>query len=247
MDEEATLYWKSQGQIHKQLQLQKPTLAQLMSQRFSCELLFNLLSSGEKCIHHYHKERKYRYYDPLTTAKTKNQDELELEFRNQLRCFQACFIDDIENGGFRYPDNLNRQAIIEDVKGWMKYAKMGYRDILYQTYEKFITLLEKEKQIYVDKIKTINSNDPDVISKGIFKGVHKKETNNFITAGMLSNKEAFEMESKIKQDYLKGDYSIKANLYLDPPKQKNIFEKIGEKIKYTGEEYLDKFYNFDNK
>ena len=64
---------------------------------------------------------------------------------------------------------------------------------------------------------------------------------------MLSNKEAFEMESKIKQDYLKGDYSIKANLYLDPPKQKNIFEKIGEKIKYTGEEYLDKFYNFDNK
>ena len=97
----------------------------------------------------------------------------------------------------------------------MKYAEMGCRDILYQTYEKFITLLEKEKQISVDKIKTINSDDPDIINKGIFRGVHKKETNNFITAGMLSNKEAFEMESKIKQDYLKGDYSIKANLYLD--------------------------------
>ena len=149
--------------------------------------------------------------------------------------------------GFRYPDNLNRQAIKEDVKGWIKYSEIRCRDILYHAYEKFITLLEKEKQISVDKIKTINSNDPDVISKGMFKGVHKKETKNFITEGIFSNKEAFEMESKIKQDYLKGDYSIKANLYLDPPKQKNIFEKIGEKIKYTGEEYLDKFYNFDNK
>ena len=129
----------------------------------------------------------------------------------------------------------------------MKYAEIGWRGILYQTYEKFVTSLEKEKQINVDKIKTINSDDPDVINKGMFKGVHKKETKNFITAGMLSNQEAFEMESKIKQDYLKGDNSIKANLCLDPPKPKNIFEKIGEKIKYTGEEYLDKFYNFDNK
>ena len=41
---------------------------------------------------------------------------LELEFRNQLRCFQACFIDDVENGGFRYPDNLKKQDIIEDIK-----------------------------------------------------------------------------------------------------------------------------------
>ena len=112
----------------------------------------------------------------------------------------------------------------------MKYAEIGWRGILYQTYEKFVTSLEKEKQINVDKIKTINSDDLDVINKGMFKGVHKKETKNFITAGMLSNQKAFEMESKIKQDYLKGDYSIKANLCLDPPKPKNIFEKFGEKM-----------------
>ena len=53
MKQEAELYWKNQRL--RQQQLQKPTLAQLLSQRFSCELLFNLLSSGEKCIHHYHK------------------------------------------------------------------------------------------------------------------------------------------------------------------------------------------------
>ena len=246
MKQEAELYWKNQRL--RQQQLQKPTLAQLLSQRFSCELLFNLLSSGEKCIHHYHKERKYRYYDPFTTAKTKNQDELELEFRNQVRCFQACFIDDVENGGFRYPDNLNRQAIIEDIQGWMEFAEMGGRKILYQTYQKLILLLQEEKQIVVDSIKLKGENDPNVIQKGIFKGVNKKETSNFINAGMISSKTAFEMESKIKKDYEKGDYSIKANLYTDPPKQKNIFEKIGEKIKYVGEGYNDFFYNqYDNK
>ena len=61
-----------QGQ--KQLQLQKPSLMQLINQRLSCETLFNLLSSGEKCIYHWHKDRKYRYYDPLNTGKNKNQD-----------------------------------------------------------------------------------------------------------------------------------------------------------------------------
>ena len=34
--------------------LNKLTIDQLLSQRFSYEILFNLLSSGEKCIYHYH-------------------------------------------------------------------------------------------------------------------------------------------------------------------------------------------------
>ena len=138
----------------QQQQLQTPTMAQLLSQRFSCELLFNLLSSGEKCAFHFHPDRKYRYYDPFCTAKSKGQDDLELEFRNQVRCFQACFIDDIENGGFRYPDNLNKNDIIEDVKKWMKYAQKGKRDVLYNTYVKFIKLLEDEKKIEVNTVKT---------------------------------------------------------------------------------------------
>ena len=130
----------------------KITMAQFLSQKFSCEILFLLLSSGEKCIFQYHKDRKYRYYDPLYSAKSKKQDDLELEFRNQVRCFQACFIDDIKNGGFRYPDNLNKNDIIEDVKKWMKYAKMGNRNGLYNIYEKFIKLLEEEKEIIFDKM-----------------------------------------------------------------------------------------------
>ena len=248
MEEEAELFWKNQGLL-AQSQLQKPTLAQLLSQRFSCEILFNLLSSGEKCIYHSHKDRKYRYYDPLMTAKSKGQDDLELEFRNQVRCFQACFIDDVENGGFRYPDNLNKQDIIQDVKKWMKYAKMGNREILYKTYEKFISLLEEEKKIIVDKIKTTKNYDPDVIDKGIFKGVHQKEVGNFLNAGMLSSKEAFEMEANIKKDYQKGDYSIKAILYQDPPKEKNIMTKKRERIGLMGNQNENEMYydNFQNK
>ena len=229
MEDEAELYWKNEGLL-KQKRIQKPSMAQLLSQRFSCEILFNLLSSGEKCIYHHHKDRKYRYYDPFMTAKYKGQDDLELEFRNQVRCFQTCFIDDVENGGFRYPDNLNKQDIIEDIKKWMKYAKMGGRDILYKTYEKLISLLVEEKEIKVDKYKTSKKYDPDVINKGIFEGVHKKEISNYINAGMAGSKIAFEMEAHIKEDYEKGDYSIKAMLYKDAPKEKTLMRKLGEKM-----------------
>ena len=231
------------------MQIENPhilNLTQLLSQRFSCEILFNLLSSGEKCVYHFHKDRKYRFYDPLSTAKSKTQDDLELEFRNQVRCFQACFIDDVEKGSFRYPDNLNKKDIIEDVKRWMKYAKMGQRDILYKTYEKFISLLEEEKTITVDKIKTSKNYDPNVINKGIFEGVHKKEVGNFINAGMAGSKLAFEMEDNIKKDYEKGDYSIKAMLYMDPPKEKTLMRKIGEKMGLIDSQE-DCYYNFENK
>ena len=194
----------------------KLNMDQLLSQRFSCEILFDLLSSGEKCVHHYHKDRKYRYYDPFMSAKSKNQDDLELEFRNQIRCFQACFIDDIENGGFRYPDNLNKKDIIEDVKKWMKYAKIGNRIELYNIYEKFIKLLEEEKKIIIDKIDKIKDDDKNIINKGICEGIHKEEIINYINSGLKCNKLAFEMEEQIKKDYEKGDYSIKAILYKDP-------------------------------
>ena len=77
----------------------------------------NMISTFENC-------RKYL-----------SEEELELEFRNQIRLFQQCFFYDKEHGGFRYPDNLSKNDIIEDIKKWMKYAEMGGRDILYQTYE----------------------------------------------------------------------------------------------------------------
>ena len=234
MEDDAEKYMLFLAQ--QQQQLQTPTMAQLLSQRFSCELLFNLLSSGEKCVFQYHKDRKYRYYDPFCTAKSKGQDDLELEFRNQVRCFQACFIDDIENGGFRYPDNLNKNDIIEDVKKWMKYAQKGKRDVLYNTYVKFIKLLEDEKKIEVDTVKTSKNYDPDVIKKGIFKGVHKNEVGNFINSGMAGSKLAFEMENSIRKDYEKGDYSIKAILYKDPPKEKTLIRKIGEKMGFIEKE-----------
>ena len=233
MEEEAELFWRNEAEL-AQKQLQKPTMAQLLSQRFSCEILYNLLASGEKCIYHYHKDRKYRYYDPFMTAKSKSQDDLELEFRNQVRCFQACFIDDVENGGFRYPDNLNKKDIIDDVKKWMHYAKIGKRDILYKTYEKFILLLEDEKKIIVDKIETTKYYETNIMNKGIFEGIHKKEIENFINSGLKCNKIAFEMEDNIKKDYEKGINSIKAILYYDPPHEeieapKNNIKLVKEK------------------
>ena len=227
MEEEAEQFWKNQD-LFDQSKLKKPTMAQLLSQRFSCEILFNLLSSGEKCIYHNHKDRKYRYYDPLMSAKSKGQDDLELEFRDQVTCFQACFIDDVEKGGFRYPDNLKKQDIIEDVKKWMKYAKMGNRDILYKTYEKFILLLEEEKKIIVDKIKNNKIYEMNEKYKGIFE--NNKDIKYFIFSGLKCKKDAFEFEEIVKIDYKRGDYAINAMLFKDPQKEKTIIRKIGEKI-----------------
>lgn len=191
--------------------------------------MFNLLSSGEKCIYHWDKRRKYRYYDPLNRDKNKNQDELELEFRNQVRCFQACFIDDCEHGGFRYPDNLNKNKIMEDVKKWMSFAKKGKRNVLYKTYEKFLKLLEGEK-IVVDKVKLNYDKNQNTIQNGLFSGIDKNEVKNYISAGMISSKAAFALEDEFKKDYENGDYSIKAKLYKDPPKEKVFWRNFGEKI-----------------
>ena len=47
---------------------------------------------------------------------------------------------------------------------------------------------------------------------------------------MAGSKLAFEMEDKIKKDYERGDYSINAMLYEDPPKEKTLLRKIGEKM-----------------
>ena len=229
-----------------EIQVQNPdkiTIQQLLSQRFSCEILFNLLSSGEKCIHHYHPKRKYRYYDPFTTAKSKEQDDLELEFRNQVRCFQACFIDDVKNGGFKFPDNLTKKDIINDVRSWMKYAQMGKRDMLYKTYENFILLLEEEKEIIVDKINITKIYGPNIINKGIFDGVHKKEIDSFLNFGLICNKAAFEMEENIKKDYEKGDYSIKAKLNCNPPILEKIENKEEENIILVKEEKSKNIFN----
>lgn len=58
--------------------LQIPTMKQFLNQRLSCEVLFNFLSSGEKCIYGSNKSRKYRYFDPLMTANYKTEEEREI-------------------------------------------------------------------------------------------------------------------------------------------------------------------------
>ena len=194
----------------------------LLSQKFSCEILLVTLASGEKCVYHYHKNRKYRYYDPFTTGKSKGQDDLELEFRNQVRCFQTCFIDDVKKGGFRYPDNLNKQDIIDDIKKWNKFAEMGFRDVLCKTYQKLITLLEGEKKIDVDINKNPIFDNLDIINKGIFKGLNKNEISNLIEAAIDSSNYAFNLENKFKSEIKKRDHTIEAKLYQDNLYQKKV-------------------------
>ena len=90
--------------------------------------------------------------------------------------------------------------------------------------------MQDENKIQIDKAKKSNDYDPNVISTGIMKGVHKNEVGNFINAGMAGSKLAYELDSTIRKDYEKGDYSIKAMVYQDPPKEKTLFRKLGEKL-----------------
>ena len=215
MSEENILYWQQE-------MLQIPSMKQLLNQRFSCEVLFNFLSSGEKCIYWNDKNRKYRYYDPLNTSVYKNQQELEIEFRNQVRCFQACFLDDCENnGGFRYPDNLNKKEIIEDLYKWKEIAKKRNNQLLYETYKKCIKLFSGEK-IIVDKINIENKNNNN------YNRNYKEPDNkikDLLNSAMICNQQSYDMEDIIKNDYKNGNYAIIAQLYTDPTK-KRIMGKI---------------------
>ena len=93
---------------------------------------------------------------------------------------------------------------------------MGNRDTLYNIYDKFIKLLEEEKEIIIDKMNKIKNDDINIMDKGICEGIHKNEIINYINSGLKCNKLAFEMDDQIKKDYEKGDYYIKAILYKDP-------------------------------
>lgn len=214
MNNENDKYWQ------QQILLQKPTFQQLLSQRFSCEVLFNLLSSGEKCVKYNNKKRKYRYYDPYNTSNYKNQEELEVEFRNQLRCFQACFLDDCkDNGGFRYPDNLDKQTIMFDINMWMEIAQKKERSLLYESYQKFLKLLEGEK-IIVDKIYIQETESKDKSIKVNCKEKVNHKIRDLLNSAMLSIKQSYDMENIIKNDYKNGIYSINAKLNCDPPKSR---------------------------
>ena len=231
MSVEDDQYWQQES-----LQIQKPSMKQLLNQRFSCEILFNLLSSGEKCIYKDNKKRKYRYYDPLTTSDYKNDDELEIEFRNQLRCFQATFLDDLQNnGGFRYPDNLDKKDIMIDIYNWIEIAKNKNRTLLVQTYIKFLKLLGGEK-IIVDKIKIEETKKKKKIGKANYKENPDVDMKQLLNAAMVSNKESYDMEDKIKEDYLNGNYSIIAKLYCDRPKEKTKWKKFKEFFGYYDDE-----------
>ena len=231
MCEENNFYWQ-------QATIQIPTMQQLLNQRFSCEVLFNLLSSGEKCIYGENKDRKYRYYDPLKTSGYKNQEELEIEFRNQVRCFQACFFDDCENnGGFRYPDNLDKREIIKDLSYWKDKAKERNKQLLYETYKKCIKLLGGEK-IIVDKIKVENS--AQKTHKNNSREPDRK-LQDLLNSAMISNQQSYEMEDMIKNDYKNGNYSITAKLYCDPPKKKGLWKKIKNAIGFDEDEEFNNY------
>jgi hypothetical protein len=233
MNQENTLFWQ-------QKMIQIPTMKQLLNQRFSCEVLFNLLSSGEKCIYKDSKERKYRYYDPLKTSRYKNQQELEIEFRNQVRCFQACFLDDCENnGGFRYPDNLDKKEIIEDLYKWKEMAKKLNYQLLYDIYSKCIKLLGGEK-IIVDKIKVENS-----VKNTNYKKSKEPDYNlkDLMNSAMMCNQQSYDMEDMIKNDYKNGNYSIIAKLYCNPPKTKGLWQRFKNKIGFSDDE--DDDYDFN--
>lgn len=230
MSSQNDLYWQQE-------MLQTPTYAQLLNQRLSSEVLFNLLASGEKCVYHNDKNRKFRYYDPLITSNYKTQEDLEIEFRNQVRCFQACFLDDCQNnGGFRYPDNYDKKDIVEDINKWKEIAKKYNRTLLYETYKKFLKLLEGEK-IIVDKIKIENTGRKKS-NNGQKKEVIDSKIKDLLNAAMISNKQSYDMEEKIKNDYINGNFSIIAKINCDPPKEKSKWKKIKEFLGFSDDEKM---------
>ena len=82
----------------------------------------------------------------MHSSKYKNQEQLGIEFRNKIRCFQACFLNDWQNnGGFRYPDNSDKKNIIEDINSWKEIVKKRNDQLLYERIKKFYDFLKVKK------------------------------------------------------------------------------------------------------
>ena len=181
------------------------------------------LSAAEKCVDLNNKNRKYRFYDKYNSGSYKNQEQLERELRNELRCFQPCFLADIEEGCFRYPDNLTREEIEKDIKNYIKIAKYQNNSSVGKTLKSFLDLLRNEKQIQVEIVSN-NKSSKKIPDNGICGGMSDVEAKQLMENAMKMNHETYMMEDKIINDYNKGDFSLKVELNKDyPKKQKKFF------------------------
>ena len=202
------------------LLLQKISQEQLLSQKFSCETMMKFLSAAEKCVDVDYKigGGKYRFYDKFNSASFKNQEQLERELRNELRCFQPCFLTDVEEGGYRYPDNLNREQIENDIINYIKIAKRQGKRNVENTLKSFLDLLKYEKQIQIEIVKN-NKSSKKSSKNGICGDMSNSDANQLMEDAMKMNHETFEMEKKFIDDYNKGDTSLKVQLFKDYPKK----------------------------
>ena len=98
-------------------------------------------------------KKKYDGYNPKSVQDKKNIDQLITQIRIQSKSFQNLYEECCDKyGDYWFPDNLNREEIINDISFWKKLVDPKYK--VY--YDNIIHILEgEEEKVEYPKLKRI--------------------------------------------------------------------------------------------
>ena len=146
------------AQAQQQVSLQK--IVQLQDQDTRNFTLGGLLSGLETIVYlqlsssqQQILKKKYDGYNPKSVQDKKNIDQLITQIRIQSKSFQNLYEECCDKyGDYWFPDNLNREEIINDISFWKKLVDPKYK--VY--YDNIIHILEgEEEKVEYPKLKRI--------------------------------------------------------------------------------------------
>lgn len=153
-------------------------MLQLSSQQLDnmtlLDVMMNTLSAAEKLVFGKYEGKKYGYYDEKNTCEWKNIEQRVRELRIQKECLQSMIKLFEQNSGhsnYCFPDNLNKEEIIEDLQILkMEVKKMYPKNNYFSIYDDIINILNNKgakaytfEEIYPNSSKKNNSyNEKDI-------------------------------------------------------------------------------------
>ena len=95
-------------------------------------------------------KKKYNGYNPTSIQDKKTLEQLIIQLRIQCKAFQNMYEECIDKSGeYKFPSNLSKTEIIEDIKQWKKVVEPNYKEY----YDNIIYLFEgQEEKIHYPQI-----------------------------------------------------------------------------------------------
>lgn len=181
---------------------QAKTQQQAFDQAVSHKTLFRLLKTAELFAKGYDEEREFARFD-ISNIK-KSEDELRIQLKRQIECFQNSFLCVFEiYGNYELPEDLNFEEICYYVNEWKSYVPNRQDKYLY---DKIIEILQGKRNKWAEI--SVGSKNP---SNNEMNEVVMGNTINFMLA---HGHEMNDLEKEVSKGYEqnKKKFVLRANL-----------------------------------